>query len=61
MILNLPILEPLMEKMGEKNYFYVEVDEYKISPSLVRYRKEGINLSLLWGKLAQVVGIDFTL
>ena len=34
-----------MEKMGEKNYFYVEVDEYKISPSLVG--KEGINLSLL--------------
>lgn len=36
-----------MEKLGEKNYFDVEVDEYKISPSLVRNRKEQINLSLL--------------
>lgn len=48
-------------KAGRKNYFHVEVNEYKISASLVRNKKEQTNLSLLWGKLAYVVGIDFTL
>lgn len=34
-------------KAGRKNYFHVEVNEYKISASLVRNKKEQTNLSLL--------------